>query len=677
MPKNTKQPGDVPASVKLALQALEILRNEDSGQATAIEKILPGYAHKLEKSGAEVTVETLLKAGRQGPEYLKHDDRNGSPQKENALEAYKRIIAGMSPQRFHHRHSASEKRTLEKVKNLVEQGADERDLRFELFKAAGEGSVEVLRFLIAQGADVTAGDNLAIITAARQGHMDIVRVLVENGVEASVACNMPVIAVIAGGHIDMVRWLIENGADVAAGDSEAVMVAAARGHIDIVKLLIENGANVTAQSNRAIIEASRSGHTDIVKLLIENGADVSAQNNSPAKVALVNDHIDTVHLLVTQGADRSFMGIARFTTIRADVLEVYDRRQAVWQKVLHMPPPKGVHEENPAYFKKTCFEAVVSMLAEEGCTGNAANVMAFRAAALFQSEQRVLQYLERWGRAGRQPLHDLMYMIKLPEAGAPNLKDWGDAVLKCGPSMAQLLKFSDRIPSPLKSDDGRTWSMVNTRAECAKHSFYRAAEHPALAALCFEHRVAEDDFIEALELVKKGPSTVKTVPEITIAGQKFDMEGGKFYRLPVNDIRGLFLGEATDCCQSIGNTGGPCAEHGYTSPDGGFFVVENAKGRIVAQTWAWRGENGEMCFDSLETLGNNVTAEQWKKILQEAAKDLTARKDHDVSALHIGTGGNTPDKALRKAFKKSATAHPRDYSGYRDSKGAQIVVWQR
>jgi hypothetical protein len=347
-----------------------------------------------------------------------------------------------------------------------------------------------------------------------------------------------------------------------------------------------------------------------------------------------------------------------------------------WRKALRMYPPMGLADENPSFFKKSVFEALVPLLKREGYGGSEANRLAFPAAALFQSEQRVAQYLEKWGEAGPTPLHDLIEMIRLPKEGHPNLKDWGDAVLKCGPSMARLVKFADRIPSPCKSDDGRTWSMVKTRAECATFAFNHAAEHPELAALCMAYNVDNDDFEKALKLVKKGAPEEKNIPEIVIDGSNFDMKGARFHRLPANDIRGLFLGEITGCCQSIGGHGHECAKHGFTSKDSGFYVIENAKGDIIAQTWAWRGKQGEMCFDSLEALGDQVSDGQWKTILEEAAKELTAREDrHDVTALHVGIGGRTP-RSLRQNFQ-SAAAFPRGYDGYRDSKDLQIRVWKR
>jgi hypothetical protein len=304
--------------------------------------------------------------------------------------------------------------------------------------------------------------------------------------------------------------------------------------------------------------------------------------------------------------------------------------------------------------------------------------MAFHAAGLFGTEDRLLQYLEKHGNAGKQPLHNIVEMIKLPAKKSDmDVKAWGDAVLKCGPSMAQLVKFADKVPVPVMSemsDGGRTWSMQKTREKVAQFAYDRAAENPALALLCIENAVTEDDFEKALELSTKAPA-IKDVPDITIEGEAFDMPGATFRRLDAGDVRGLFLGELTDCCQSIGGQGAECAEYGYTSKNSGFYVVENAKGRVVGQTWAWRGKKGELVFDSLETLGSNVGSDQWVKLVQAFAQAL-AKKPGNVKALHVGKGGATPG-SLRDAFSSAAKpAVPPDYQGYRDSH-KQVAVWHK
>ena len=169
-------------------------------------------------------------------------------------------------------------------------------------------------------------------------------------------------------------------------------------------------------------------------------------------------------------------------------------------------------------------------------------------------------------------------------------------------------------------------------------------------------------------------TAVKNIPDITIEGERFGLPGATFHRLASDDIRGLFLGELTDCCQSIGGAGADCADYGFTSENSGFYVVENAKGRVIAQTWAWRGKRGELVFDSLETLGQNVRPPQWQKLTEVFSRTL-AQNPGDVTAFHIGTGGATPE-SFASAFNAAAKpARPIKYNAYRDSK-QQVVVWK-
>src|ERR1019366_463519 len=118
--------------------------------------------------------------------------------------------------------------------------------------------------------------------------------------------------------------------------------------------------------------------------------------------------------------------------------------------------------------------------------------------------------------------------------------------------------------------------------------------------------------------------------------------GARWRRLAPHDTKGLLLGEYTGCCQSVGGVGAACAQHGYQSPDGGFYVVENAKGEIVGQSWAWRGTKGELVLDSLETLGKHVSTTAWKNIVAAFAAKLAESPENNVTSLHIGQGGGTP-----------------------------------
>ena len=76
------------------------------------------------------------------------------------------------------------------------------------------------------------------------------------------------------GQTEIVKLLIANGANVQARDNAALIHAAIDGEDEIVKLLIANRADVQADDNYALRVAAENGHYEIVKLLIANGADV-------------------------------------------------------------------------------------------------------------------------------------------------------------------------------------------------------------------------------------------------------------------------------------------------------------------------------------------------------------------------------------------------------------------
>jgi len=72
---------------------------------------------------------------------------------------------------------------------------------------------------------------------------------------------------------------------------------------------------------------------------------------------------------------------------------------------------------------------------------------------------------------------------------------------------------------------------------------------------------------------------------------------GRF--LPRNDPRGLFIGNYTDCCQKIGGAGEVVAIHSQTSPNAAIFVIEY-QDNIIAQSWVFNDENGNIIFDNIE-----------------------------------------------------------------------------
>jgi len=336
---------------------------------------------------------------------------------------------------------------------------------------------------------------------------------------------------------------------------------------------------------------------------------------------------------------------------------------------------------NPDLVKMKAFKETFKIFKNEGLMASVAAEYAYHTSALFGSTDRVLQYLEKWGEAAQQPLHDVAYMIEVPQKGDLDLKTWGDAVLQHGPKMAKFVKFSGQINTPLRSNDGSVFSYQKTREEIAKFSYKKGQKNPVWAQECLKHGWKENQYEDGLGLIKKYQKKYATnenkkgekIPEFSLDGQEFEMPGYKFYKLPDGDYRGLLLGEYTACCQHLANAGRDCAAHGFLSENGGFYVVEDKQGQIVGQTWAWRGEHAEITLDSLEFLPERMNKENWQKICEKMGADLL-QNHNEVSALNIGASGRTPCLDFKAAAQ---CAKPVDYSKYRDSEDRQYQVMKR
>lgn len=92
-----------------------------------------------------------------------------------------------------------------------------------LYRAAGDGQYEIVKYLIECGIDIDKKDETSVIYnttaleyAANKGHLDIVELLLENGAKMDVSdweCN-PLFSAIYNGHLDVVKCLVENGFDL-------------------------------------------------------------------------------------------------------------------------------------------------------------------------------------------------------------------------------------------------------------------------------------------------------------------------------------------------------------------------------------------------------------------------------------------------------------------------------
>lgn len=202
-------------------------------------------------------------------------------------------------------HDACRRGDIETVRKMVETDpslvdADDKHKWRPIFHAAIERHVDVVRFLIESGADLSAHDGYVLHYAGEvPGNKEIVALLVTHG-----ALDPHVRPV-----DDLSRQLL---AALFLGD--AVRVGA------MLNLHAHLATTPDGHGDYPIHHASRNGDTEIVRLLIQCGADANVVNDRGHTVLYCaggHGHLDTVQLLLESGADAS----VKFTPDRKALLE--------------------------------------------------------------------------------------------------------------------------------------------------------------------------------------------------------------------------------------------------------------------------------------------------------------------------------------------------------------------
>lgn len=383
-----------------------------------------------------------------------------------------------------------------------------------------------------------------------------------------------------------------------------------------------------------------------------------------------------------------------------------------WRETKGANPPLEFVGLNPNFYESELTETLIEIMNErEGYPRSHTAKIAYAVAAIFKSEENVMRYLKKWGTSGNKPLHDTMQNLVMPEKMSTdiNMDAWQGAIIAHGPKMARLFKFADKLPSPIKAKDGINWSYHETLNEVAKYAYKNGTQNPELAGLFMRYTMSEKQFNTAIEWIKKynnafaknGGKKPENLPQIKLDGKDFGLDGAKFYKLNDGDYRGIILGELTDCCQSVGNVGRACAEHGFLNENGGFYVVEDRKGEIIGQAWAWQKDNA-IVFDSLEylrdkQLGPRVNSDQWQALCQKFAEALQKdKKFTHIESFRVGSGGKTPRMDFNKASSYKGDRGMHNYAretgrptkpqnvevikpptAYADSSIGQYIVWKK
>lgn len=222
---------------------------------------------------------------------------------------------------------------MDQVCRLIDLVFDKEATEEELAEAAGTNFVLGFKYLLQEGIDVHAIDDVSLriaclkghidivkaildktsnfqfkpnkhplMLAAQAGHIEIIRLLLDHGFSADSDNNAAIEKASQFGHLDIVKLLVEKGADLHFSNEIPLRIASSRGHTHVVAFLLSKGANIHVDNDVVISLACEQGHTALARLLIDKGINIHINEDLPVRIAIRNGHTDTVRLLIEKGA---------------------------------------------------------------------------------------------------------------------------------------------------------------------------------------------------------------------------------------------------------------------------------------------------------------------------------------------------------------------------------------
>jgi len=221
-------------------------------------------------------------------------------------------------------HDAARNGDLDAVKTIIAENTnminekDDRDCT-PLHFACDAGQMDMVRFLLANGADINAVDvdgDTPLHWAALAGKTEIVPLLIKNGAFLN-AVNKnhqtPFHYVVLSRLPEAVQSLLKYDFDINARayDSAAPLhYAILRNEIEMARMLLEKGADIEARDDYGrtplLLVARETGNKEMAALLANQGADINAQDESgatPLSLAAWRGFEGVIDILLDRGAE--------------------------------------------------------------------------------------------------------------------------------------------------------------------------------------------------------------------------------------------------------------------------------------------------------------------------------------------------------------------------------------
>lgn len=196
------------------------------------------------------------------------------------------------------------------------------------FFAIGEGHINIVEFLISNGADINAPLNndmsvlcvgttflkcemSALHIACERGRLDMVEFLFSHGAKADKKDSKgstPLGCAVGNGCLDIIKFLIKNNSDIHVVNHQGnnlLHIAAVKGRQEVVKFLLDEGCIddcLNYQGQTAFQMACIHGHQDLAEFMLEKqGGDVNYLTET-LQFASMTEHKHIVEFLSMRGA---------------------------------------------------------------------------------------------------------------------------------------------------------------------------------------------------------------------------------------------------------------------------------------------------------------------------------------------------------------------------------------
>eukprot|EP00730_Choanoeca_flexa_P001857 TRINITY_DN10815_c0_g1_i1.p1 TRINITY_DN10815_c0_g1~~TRINITY_DN10815_c0_g1_i1.p1 ORF type:complete len:579 (+),score=82.62 TRINITY_DN10815_c0_g1_i1:109-1845(+) len=191
---------------------------------------------------------------------------------------------------------------------LKQHGArldDERAL--PLILSSSYGHTDTVSYLLSTGeVDVNRFAKLARPNRNNAAAMAMMGPVGARGAQGRVVTDArpSLSAAAANGHLEVVRLLLAQGAECNLADSigwTALHAACRRGHLDVAQELLQHGAAINQRSNRGLTPlhaAAAEGQDEVVCMLLNAGADMKTHHRSLKEYAIAGGSVQLLqHIL--------------------------------------------------------------------------------------------------------------------------------------------------------------------------------------------------------------------------------------------------------------------------------------------------------------------------------------------------------------------------------------------